>query len=296
MARKRLLDVVKERVIVCDGGMGTQLIEAGLEPGACGVIWNVEHPDAVEQVHRRYAEAGCDLLTSNTFQGTRTALAMHGLSDRVSELNQAGARVARIAAGEDRWVLADVGPFGGFLEPLGETSESELTDLFIEQLQGLYAGGADVALIETMSDANEVRVAVQAAKQVADWPVIASYCFENQGGTYRTMMGLTADAALDQALAAGADIVGTNCGTAMDLEDYVKLADELVAAAKGAPVIVQPNAGAPQVVDGKTVHPATVEQMAALAVKLKAAGVKIIGGCCGTNPEMLQVMAGSIKG
>ncbi len=290
-----LLETLATRPLVCDGAMGTQLIEAGLPTGACGVLWSVENADAVQDIHARYRDAGCDLLTTNTFQGSREALKMHNLSDRAGELNRRAAEIARAAAGDECAVLADCGPFGGFLEPLGDTTEEELMDIFVEQFSALHKGGADAALIETMSDTNEVAVAIKAAKQVTDWPAITTYASQKSGDGYTTMMGGSPEATIKASIDAGADIVGANCGTQLDLDDYLRLAEQLVAAAGDVPVILQPNAGSPQEIDGQLTYLATPEDMAQLAGKLLDAGVRVIGGCCGTRPEHLAAMSAVVK-
>jgi 5-methyltetrahydrofolate--homocysteine methyltransferase len=296
MNPKNLLTELSARPLLCDGAMGTQLIAAGLAPGDCGMLWCVEKPEAVEGVHRRYRDAGCDLITSNSFGGCATNLERHGLVPRANELNRAAAQVARRAAGDNAWVLADIGPFGGFLEPLGEMTADDLLKLFVQQGTALKAGGADAALIETMTDPGEVAVAIKAMKQVGDWPVIATYAFDRgDGKNYRTMMGTTVEQAMQETIAAGADIVGANCGTAMDLDDYARLAEQMVRAAGKTPVIIQPNAGAPQNVGGKDIYPATPAEMAALVPRLLAAGARIIGGCCGTSPDHLRAMGAALR-
>ena len=296
MNPKNLLSELSRRPLLCDGAMGTQLIAAGLAPGDCGMLWCIEKPEAVEGVHRRYREAGCDLITANSFGGCVTNLERHGLTARADELNRAAAQAARRAAGNNAWVLADIGPFGGFLEPLGEMKPEELVKLFVQQAAALKAGGADAALIETMTDPAEVVVAVKAAKQVANWPVIATYAFDRgDGKSYRTMMGTIVEQAMGEAIAAGADVVGANCGTAMNLDDYARLAEQLVKAAGKTPVIIQPNAGAPQNVGGKDIYPATPAEMAALVPLLLNAGVRIIGGCCGTSPDHLRAMSETLR-
>ncbi|MBI5685110.1 MAG: homocysteine S-methyltransferase family protein [Verrucomicrobia bacterium] len=296
MNSKDLLTELATRPLLCDGAMGTQLIAAGLAPGDCGMLWCVEKPDAVEAVHRRYRDAGCDLITTNSFGGCTTNLERHSLTGHADELNRAAAQAARRAVGDNAWVLADIGPFGGFLEPLGEMTAAELFKLFVQQAAALKAGGADAALIETMTDPGEAAVAVKAAKQAADWPVIATYAFDRGDGTnYRTMMGTTIEVAMKEAIAAGADVVGANCGTAMNLEDYARLAEQMVRAAGKTPVIIQPNAGAPQNVGGKDIYPATPAEMAALVPTLLNAGVRIIGGCCGTSPDHLRAMGETLR-
>jgi 5-methyltetrahydrofolate--homocysteine methyltransferase len=277
--------------------MGTQLMARGLTSGACGMLWNLDRPAEVGGIHQAYRNAGCELITTNSFGGSRFALQRHGLAERGAELNRAAAQVARAAAGETGWVLGDVGPFGDFLEPVGDVTADELREAFQAQIAALLEGGADAVLVETMSDPAEAVVGVAAAKACnPDIPVIVTYSFQKTApGEFRTMMGTSATEALQRAIVAGADIVGTNCGTALSLDDYVALAGQLVAAAGRTPVIVQPNAGAPQTENGQTIYQATAEEMAAAATRLLAAGVRIIGGCCGTTPALLAAMSRAVK-
>jgi 5-methyltetrahydrofolate--homocysteine methyltransferase len=296
MQRLPLLQELQRRPLCCDGAMGTQLFARGLTSGQCGMLWNVERPDAVGEIHQAYRAAGCDLITTNSFGGTRFVLEQHGVADRVAELNRAAAQVARKAAGDSGWVLGDVGPFGDFLEPVGDITPEELREAFQAQIAALVEGGSDAILVETMSDPAEAVIGVEAAKAcAADVPVIVTYAFQKTtAGEFRTMMGTAAADAMQRALAAGANIVGTNCGTDLTLEDYVALAKQLVTAAGSVPVIVQPNAGTPRTVDGRTVYDATPEQMAVTAKRLLGVGVKIVGGCCGTTPELLAAMSRAI--
>lgn len=297
---RNLLDELNKRPLLCDGGMGTQLIAAGMQLGESAEAWNVNRTDAVRGIHERYRAAGCELITSNTFGGTAAALARHGLGEQVRALNEAGAKLAAEAAGEGAFVLGDIGPFGGFLEPLGETRPDELRAMFKEQAQALLAGGADVIVVETMSDPNEMACGIQAAKEAGaerdGVTVIATYAFERaQDGTFRTMMGVTVEAALKAAIEAGADVVGSNCGTSLDLDDYVDLARELVAAAGDVPVIIQPNAGSP-IREGENIrYPATPEDMAKVVPRLLEIGVRIVGGCCGTTPDHLREMKKALE-
>ena len=291
-----LLDELSRRPLVCDGAMGTQLLARGMTGGECGMLWNLNRPGDVGGVHLAYRNAGCDLITTNSFGGSRFPLAHHGLQSRVAELNRAAARVACAAAGAKGWVLGDVGPFGDFLEPVGDVTADDLRAAFQEQIAALLDGGADAILVETMSDPAEAVVGVEAAKACGkNIPVIVTYAFQKTGHEFRTMMGVTAAEAVRRAVAAGADIVGTNCGTDLSLEDYVALAQQLVAAAGKVSVIVQPNGGSPRTENGKTIYDATPEQMAACAQKLLAAGARIIGGCCGTTPEHLAAMSRAVK-
>lgn len=296
--RLPLLQELQLRPLCADGAMGTQLFARGLRSGDCGMLWNVDRPADVGGIHHAYRQAGCDLITTNSFGGSRFALERHGLSSRVAELNSAAAQVARAAAGNQSWVLGDVGPFGDFLEPVGDTTPDTLREAFGVQIAALVGGGADAILVETMSDPAEAVVGVEAAKAAAPGlPVIVTYAFQKTApGEYRTMMGSTVAEAVGRATGAGADIVGTNCGTDLGLDDYVELAGKLVAAAGKTPVIVQPNAGSPRTdAGGKLYYDATPEEMAATAVRLLGAGVRIIGGCCGTTPPHLAAMCRAVK-
>jgi 5-methyltetrahydrofolate--homocysteine methyltransferase len=290
-----LLESLRSRVLVCDGAMGTQLMRRGMMPGECGMLWNVSRPDDVAHVHREYYKAGCQMITTNSFGGSRVALDQHGMADRVAELNLASARLARQVAGQDVWVLGDVGPFGGFLEPVGDVSETRLDEIFREQIAALIEGGADAILVETMSDPNEAAVAVRAAKKLSSIPVIATFAFQKAGPKFCTMMGSTVEDVVNASVKAGADIVGANCGTSLDLEDYVTLAETLVAAAGPVPVIVQPNAGSPRIMGADAVYDALPEGMAQLALRLRKTGVRVIGGCCGTTPAHLEAMARALR-
>ncbi len=277
--------------------MGTQLLAQGLRSGECGMLWNVGREDSVRAIHAAYRDAGCNLITTNSFGGSRLTLEHHGLGDRVAELNAAAARVARVAAGEGSWVLGDVGPFGDFLEPLGDITAEELGEAFRVQMAALLEGGADAILLETLSDPAEAAVGVEAAKACnSEVPVIVTFTFQKTAqGEFRTLMGSSVTDAIQRATGAGADIVGANCGTQLSLDDYVELAGQLVAAADTAAVIIQPNAGSPKTVDGRTVYDATPEEMAATATRLLAAGVRIIGGCCGTTPAHLAATSQAIR-
>ena len=296
MSRGSLIEELARRPLLCDGAMGTQLMARGLAAGSVGEQWNVERPDQVEDIHRCYREAGCELITTNTFGGSAPALGRHGLDGQVAEVNSAASRIARRAVGDTAWVLGDVGPFGGFLEPIGDMTPEELLRIFREQVAALYDGGADGVVIETMSDPAEVAVAIKAAKLAGPKAVIATYAFERgDGKTFRTMMGNSAADAARATIDAGADVVGANCGTSLGLEDYIRLAADLVKAAGKTPVILQPNAGSPRTDGGRLEYPASPEEMGQLVPQLLGVGVRIIGGCCGTTPDHLRAMGKALR-
>jgi len=287
-----LLTTLKDRPILCDGAMGTQLMAAGMRSGECGELWNLNRPDAVGAIHRAYLDAGCHCIITNTFGGTSIALARHNAKDQTDAINQAGARVARKAAGQNAFVFGDIGPTGEFLEPMGDLSPERMRDAFTQQARALASEGyCDAFIIETMSDPAEMSIAIQAARSAAKLPVIATYAFASAGSEFRTMMGTSAPDCIRAALDAGANIVGANCGTGLSLDDYRHLAETLLSSAKIAPVIIQPNAGSPSTIDGKLHYNATPSDMATLADSLLKLGVKILGGCCGTTPDHLRAMS-----
>jgi len=290
-----LLSALSARPLLCDGAMGTQLLAQGLGAGECGMLWNAEHPERVRGVHEAYRKSGCNLFTTNTFGGSSYALEHHGLVERMAELNRAGAQNARQIAGDSAWVLGNIGPFGDFLEPLGDMTAEKLRAIFRAQAQSLIEGGADALLIETMCDPVEVEVAVAAVRDCSSLPIIATYTFQKNGDhAFRTIMGTSVEEAMERAIAAGAHIVGTNCGTALSFPDYLELARQIVRAAEKTPVILQPNAGAPQIVGEQTFYCATPGEMAAIVMPLLDIGVRVIGGCCGTSPAHLAAMSSAI--
>jgi 5-methyltetrahydrofolate--homocysteine methyltransferase len=294
MPRGSLPELARERLVLLDGGIGTQLQLAGLPAGACGEVWNVERPDIVSGIHRAYAEAGAEALLTNTFGGSPLALARHGLGHRARELNRAAAALARDAAGDERWVLGDVGPFGGFLAPLGEAEPSEVEAGFREQVEALREGGADGVLIETMTALDELTLAVRAARAAGAPFVIASIAFDATLVGPRTMMGVSPRDAAAAALELGVDALGANCGTGLDMNGYAELLRELAAAAPALPLLCRPNAGTPRLEGGRVLYDLAPDRMAAAVGLLVAAGARMIGGCCGTTPAHIAALRAAL--
>ena len=279
--------------LTSDGAMGTMLQERGLTDGGAPELWNVEHADVVEGILEEYAAAGAQLITTNTFGGTRARLQMHGLEDRVHELNKAGAEVARRVA--DRhpgtFVMGDVGPSGELMEPMGTLTPEDAKALFAEQIKGLVDGGVDAILIETMSDLSEVEAAAAAAAEVAPGiPVIATMSFDTN---LRTMMGVKPGVAVTTLSAAGVRIIGANCGRGTD--EMLIIATEMAQARpEGVFLITQSNAGLPQLVGGEFVYTGTPADMGAFAVQMRDLGINIIGSCCGSTPEHTRAIRAAL--
>lgn len=289
------LEALASRCLVGDGATGTQLQLLGLPPGMGGEAWNLERPEAVRTLHARYRSAGADLLTTNSFGGSRLTLAAHGWADRTMEINRAAARIAAAVAGDSAWVLGDIGPCGGMLEPYGETLPETALAAFGEQAAALLEGGADAILVETMSDPHEAMLAAQAAREAGAPAVIVTFAFQKSAQGFRTMMGATVANAVDAARRGGAHVVGANCGTELSLTDYALLTRELAAAAGPCRVIVQPNAGTPVLEAGRAVYRMTGAAFAAAAPGFIDAGARIVGGCCGSAPEHIAAVAAALK-
>jgi 5-methyltetrahydrofolate--homocysteine methyltransferase len=288
--KKRLQDAIRERTLLGDGAMGTQLMFAGLEQGRCGEAWNLSHPERVLAIQRRYVEAGSDCLITNTFGGSRIMLNRHSHADDVVGINAAGVRIAREAFGDRHgYVLGDIGPFGGLMEPYGEFTEAQVRDAFGEQAQALVDAGADAIIIETQTSLEELRLGLIAAQEAGAPCVIGSMAYDVtlDGSTFRTMMGIDPERAAAFMEEHGADIVALNCGTGMDME-RARQAVLRYQKTTGLPVMAQPNAGQPKLVAMKVVYDETPEQMVRGVGPLLEIGTNIIGGCCGSTPDHIR--------
>jgi 5-methyltetrahydrofolate--homocysteine methyltransferase len=285
--KKSLLETLRERRLVCDGAMGTQLMLAGLANGDCGEAWNLAHPDRVLTIQRRYVEAGADCLITNTFGGSRLMLKRHDHVEHLREINQAGARIAREAfGGREGFVLGDLGPLGAILEPYGDLSQDEARAAYEEQARALVEAGVDALIIETQTSLEETGVAIAAAKAAGAPCIIASLAYDlsQDQSFYVTMMGVTPERAAEFVEENGADIVALNCGTGMDMNGAAMVAKQYRASCK-LPVMVQPNAGLPVLENMKAVYKQLPADLALNVPNAIEAGANIIGSCCGSTPE-----------
>lgn len=276
--------------IITDGAWGTQLQALGLTPGDCPDHWNLTHPDEVRKVAQRYVDAGSQVILTNTFGANRIMLAGHNLADRVKEINAAGVRISKEAAGARAMVFASIGPSGKMIMS-GDVTEEELAVAFTEQATALAMAGADALVVETMADVVEARIAVSAA-HATGLPVVASMVFDSGKDKDRTMMGTTPETVATELTAAGADVIGANCG--LGIEGYIPIARRL-RAATSLPVWIKANAGLPEMSDGKITYRTTPEEFASLAKQLREAGVAFVGGCCGTSPDFVAALTRTLR-
>jgi 5-methyltetrahydrofolate--homocysteine methyltransferase len=281
----------EKKTLVADGATGTMLQKAGLEPGIAPERWNLENLDAVRALHRSYIDAGADMVLTNTFGGTAIRLKREGLDARAAAISRAAAQLASEVAGDDALVVGDIGPTGEMLAPLGLLSYEDAVAAFAEQAAALAEGGADVLLIETMSDLNEIRAAIEGVRQATDLPLLATMSFDTKG---RTMMGVKPEQAAKALQDLDVDVMGANCGRTLTetLEAVLKMRE----AAPDAVLMAKPNAGLPHAEGGDLVYDVTPDVMADYARRfVEEAGVRIFGGCCGSTPDHIAAVAAALK-
>lgn len=282
------------KVLVSDGAWGTFLQKKGLQPGECPELWNITRPDDVFDIAKSYIDAGSDMIETNSFGGSYYKLKNYGLEDRVFEINKAAAAISRKAAGADGIVLGSVGPTGKLLL-MEEVTEDELYEAFSEQSRALEAGGADAIVIETMTDLEEARIAVKAARENTSCEVICTMTFDKLvTGDYKTMMGISPAEMIETLKEAGASVIGANCGNG--ISGMIEIVREIRATDKQIPILVHANAGLPVYCDGETVYPESPDDMASKIKELVDAGANIVGGCCGTTPEHILKVCQIVNG
>jgi 5-methyltetrahydrofolate--homocysteine methyltransferase len=281
---------IASRVTVTDGAWGTQLDGLGCPPGHLHELWNLEHPELVRQVADAYVAAGSQIIITNTFTGNRVVLKKHGMAEKAVELNRAGARISREAAGKDVRVFGSMGPSGQIVM-MEEISPQELSDAFREQALALAEGGVDGLLIETMTELAEAVIAVRAAKESTGLTVVASMVFDSGADRCFTSMGDRVEVAAKTLAEAGADVLGMNCGVGIG---QVAVPVKRLREATDRPVWLKPNAGLPELHEGRVVFKESPEEFAAHIPELAKIGVNYVGGCCGTTPDHIRAVVAAL--
>jgi methionine synthase I (cobalamin-dependent) len=286
----KFMDALSERVLVCDGAMGTMLYSRGIFINKSFDAMNLTQAELVESVHQEYVRAGADILETNTFGANRIKLGSFGLADRLHDVNIAGVAIARRAAGGLAYVAGSIGPLGIRIEPWGKTGVDEARDYFREQVQALLAGGVDLFILETFRDLNEIGAAIDAVRSLSDLPIIAQMTTEEDGNT---LDGTPPERFAPELEKRGATVIGVNCavGPAPMLETI-----ERMEAVTGARLSAQPNAGKPRDVEGRNIYLCSPEYMASYARRFILHHVGVVGGCCGTTPEHIRQIKAAVRG
>lgn len=279
----------KNNVLLSDGAWGTMLFEKGLTAGECPELWNLTQREKVFDIAKSYINAGADIIETNSFGASGMKLDLYGLADKAEEINIEAALISREAAGSDKFVFGSVGPTGKILM-MGEVSEEQIYYTFSEQCQALEKGGVNAIIIETMTALDEAILAIKAAKENTKLPVICTFTFDKTvDNTFRTMMGVSPTKMASTLINEGVDLIGTNCGNGF--EGMIEISKEIRKSFPEFPLVVQANAGMPQLIDGENVFPEGSKEMASKIPQLIDVGVNIIGGCCGTSPEYISEFA-----
>ena len=292
---KPFLDRINHgEVLLADGAMGTLLMRRGLPSGACPEAWNLEHPDALQEIAGLYLEAGAEIIHTNTFGGSPLKLAHYDLDAETEAINRAAVQAVRRAVGDRGYVSASCGPTGKLRLPFGDTEPAAIKAAFERQIRALVGAGTDLICVETMTDLEEAKLAITTAKSLApSTPVMATMTFDPTPRGFFTVMGTTIDQAAAGLEQAGADVIGANCGhgteTMLEVARAYRKATRL-------PLMIQSNAGLPTIIDGELVYPETPEIMARRATEMVAEGVAVIGGCCGTTPDHIRAMRAALDG
>ena len=286
---KALKEAIEERVLVCDGAMGTMLYAKGVFINKSFDALNVTQPDLVAEVHAEYVRAGADIIETNTFGANRIKLGSFGLADRLHAINEQGARIARHAADDRAYVAGAIGPLGIRIEPWGKTGVDEARDYFREQAQALADGGVDLFILETFRDLNEMGAAIDAVRAVSDLPIVAQMTTEEDGNT---LDGTPPEKFAPELERRGATLIGVNCavGPAPMLDTI-----ERMAAVTKLKLTAQPNAGKPRDVEGRNIYLCSPEYMASYARRFILHNVRLVGGCCGTTPEHIRQIKMAVR-
>ncbi len=288
-----LLDLAQERIVLLDGGMGTELIKQGFKPGACPESWNLVQADVVKGIYQAYFEAGADAVSTNSFGGSTLKLAGYGQQDRCYDFNRAAAELACEVRPQGKFVIGSMGPTGKFLQPQGDYTPQEFEDTFFEQARGLADGGVDMFLLETHYDLQETLCAVRGVSRNSDLPMAVTMTFNKTPRGFFTIMGNTAAQFAAEMEKNHVKAVGANC--TLDSREMVDLTKEL-RRVTALPVIIQANAGQPLIAEDGTVrYSQPLDDYIRYIPDIIRSGADIIGGCCGTDPDYIRAMAEVIR-
>lgn len=284
-------NLIKDGPVLTDGSWGSQMLKRGLKGREAPDSWNLTHPDAVEEVARGYVDAGSRIILTNTFGSNRYVLAKFDLADKVVEINTKGVEISKRAARDRAYVFASIGPSGKMLVTK-DVSRDDLKQAFEEQANAIAMAGADAIVVETMMDLNEALIAAEAAKQTG-LPVIACLVFDSGKQKDRTMMGNTAEQAVDEFTKIGIDGIGANCG--QGIEGFIPICAQM-SAATDLPIWMKPNAGLPDMVAGEVIYNTTAQEFVRFVPDLVKVGASFIGGCCGTDQDFIRAIGKTLEG
>lgn len=288
-----ILDLIEKRVVLLDGGFGTELIRHGFPQGECPESWNVEKPEVVRKIHKSYFDAGSDAVLTNSFGGSKIKLALHGLGKRCYDLNRAAATIANEVKPEGKFVAGSMGPTGKFLKPQGEFTEAEFEEAYAEQAKGLTDGKVDFLLIETQYDLKEALCALRGARRSSDLPIFVTITFNHHPRGFFTLMGNSPAQCIEELQKEGVPVLGSNCTlNSAEMVDLIKIMREKTS----LPLIAQANAGKPSLSsEGDVSYSQGLEDYVRYIPQIMENGANIIGGCCGTNPDYIRRMAEILK-
>jgi 5-methyltetrahydrofolate--homocysteine methyltransferase len=292
LGKPSVLQLIQERIFVLDGAMGSLLMAKGLPPGKPPDSWNSSNPVKVQEIHQDYFNAGSDAVLTNTFGGSRLKLEAHNYGDKTEEFNQNAVELVKAVCPDDCYVAGDIGPSGKFLPPLGDATIDDFNDNFNEQASILAKAGVDFFFIETMVDLLEAEAAVKAAKKVSNIPIFASITYQKTKRGFFTIMGNSVDQCCETLEKAGVSVIGANCTIGSDeMIDIVPI----LKTGTNKPISVKPNAGKPNLIKGETIYPTKPKDFARDLTQMISHGARIVGGCCGTNPEFIEILVKQLK-
>jgi len=288
-----ILELIKERKVLLDGGFGTELINRGFPQGACPESWNVEKPKVVQEIHKSYYDAGADAVLTNSFGGSTIKFQSHNMEKRCYELNYAAATIANEVKPGGRFLGGSMGPTGKFLKPTGEFTEEEFEEAYAEQARGLTDGKVNFLLIETQYDLKEALCALRGARKVSHLPIFLTMTFNHHPKGFFTLMGNSVEQFLEEMEKEGVPVVGSNCTlNSAEMVELVRIMREKTS----LPIIAQANAGKPSLSqEGEVAYSQGMEDYLSYIPQMAENGADVIGGCCGTNPEYIKKMAEILK-